>query len=165
MRKDHPPGGSGSLLRGNQHAIAARNGVVATAARLSPMRRFFVIVMLALLPLQFSWATVASYCAHETQEGATHLGHHDHQHQADVGLDGGLDTGFSGSQADGADGKAPGGTDWDCGQCHSYCSVMLSAPPQVPADFSAMTPLITSDQGGASHAPPQPDRPQWTSLA
>ena len=44
------------------------------------MRRWFAILMLALLPLQFSWAAVAAYCGHETGQHAEHLGHHEHRH-------------------------------------------------------------------------------------
>ena len=143
----------------------ARNRVVAPAARIMGMRRFFVILLLALLPFQFSWAAVASYCGHETQVGATHLGHHEHQHQEDVSFGDYLDTGLSGTDDAGANGTAPGGTDLDCGHCHGYCSVMLIAPPHIPAAFSAAPPKITRDEGGASHAPTPPDRPQWSSLA
>jgi hypothetical protein len=145
--------------------VEARNRVVAPAARLTAMRRYFVIVLLTLLPFQFSWAAIASYCGHETLVGATHLGHHEHQHQEGVGFDGGLDTELSGTADDGVDGKAPGGTDLDCGHCHGYCSVLLIEPPPVPAAFSATTPKITHAEGGATHAPSQPDRPQWSSLA
>jgi hypothetical protein len=56
------------------------------------VRRFLAIVLLALLPLQFSWAAVASYCEHETQgQHAEHFGHHDHDHahQANASSDAG----------------------------------------------------------------------------
>ena len=42
--------------------------------------------MLALLPLQFSWAAVAAYCGHETGQHAEHLGHHEHRHADQAGL-------------------------------------------------------------------------------
>ena len=54
------------------------------------------------MPLQLSWAAMASYCQHKTGAAAKHFGHHDHQHKA----------------ADGKE-KAPdpaktGGNDLDC---------------------------------------------------
>lgn len=43
------------------------------------MKKIFLIVMLFLLPLQYSWAMVASYDAHVTQNAQAHFGHHEHQ--------------------------------------------------------------------------------------
>lgn len=51
------------------------------------MRRRLAIVLLALLPLQFSWAAVASYCGHETQAATGHFGHHGHPQHADAPVD------------------------------------------------------------------------------
>jgi hypothetical protein len=42
------------------------------------MRRFILIFMMLLLPLQWSWAAAASVCEHEA--GKAHFGHHEHQH-------------------------------------------------------------------------------------
>jgi len=44
------------------------------------MKKFLAIFLLVLLPLQFSWAAMASYCEHETSVTATHPGHHTHDH-------------------------------------------------------------------------------------
>lgn len=46
------------------------------------MKRLFLILLLAVLPLQISWAAVAAYCQHEEAPSAQHFGHHTHQHQA-----------------------------------------------------------------------------------
>ena len=43
------------------------------------MKKIFLIVMLFLLPLQYSWAMVSSYDAHVTQDAQAHFGHHEHQ--------------------------------------------------------------------------------------
>lgn len=45
------------------------------------MRRLFILFMLVLLPLQWSWAAAATVCQHET--GSAHFGHHEHRHDAD----------------------------------------------------------------------------------
>lgn len=128
------------------------------------MRRIFAIVLLALLPLQFSWAAVATYCGHEEQAGATHFGHHEHEHHADssgnaeplADLD---------ATADAAGDKAPGAMDLDCGHCHGTCSVMPALNPGVPDALSTAHPRATLDETGGAHAPTRPERPQWRPLA
>ena len=47
------------------------------------MVRCLLVVLMLLLPTQFTWAAVATYCEHETTPTSFHIGHHDHQHQAD----------------------------------------------------------------------------------
>lgn len=44
------------------------------------MRRFILIFMMCLLPLQWSWAAAARVCEHG--RGSSHFGHHAHQHGA-----------------------------------------------------------------------------------
>lgn len=46
------------------------------------MRRYLLIFMMCLLPLQWSWAAAASVCEHE--QGAAHFGHHEHLHSDDA---------------------------------------------------------------------------------
>lgn len=65
------------------------------------------IFLLAILPIQFSWAAVTSYCRHETGSAAKHFGHHQHQHPT-TATDASKDP-KAGSVA---------GADVDCGICH-----------------------------------------------
>lgn len=111
-----------------------------------------------MLPLQFSWAAVASYCEHETQ-GTGHFGHHEHTHCADANSDAApaADTG----QSD----EAPGAMDLDCGHCHGQCSGMLTLPANLPATLSTTPPNASNDEAGGAHAPTRPERPQWLRLA
>lgn len=44
----------------------------------SPVRRFFALFLLFLLPLQFAFAAAAPYCALEKVNVAPHFGHHEH---------------------------------------------------------------------------------------
>ncbi|MET0348992.1 MAG: cation efflux protein, CzcI family [Rhizobacter sp.] len=45
------------------------------------MRRLLTILLLLVLPLQFSWAAAAAYCQHErAADAAGHVGHHEHRH-------------------------------------------------------------------------------------
>lgn len=123
------------------------------------MRRFLAIVLLALLPFQFSWAAAASYCEHETQ-GDGHFGHHEHQHCADAGAVGELV-----ADADARGDKASGAMDLDCGNCHGQCSVMLTLSAKVPGTLSTAPPSASTNEAGGAHAPARPERPQWLRLA
>ena len=136
------------------------------------MRRYLAILLLAMLPLQFSWAAVASYCAHESQGSAGHFGHHDHVHHAHAGGDAGpaadvgADLTSSPGEASGVEGdKLPGAMDLDCGHCHGTCSAMLTLPMGLPGALSTALPNVTLDETGGAHAPTRPERPQWLPLA
>ena len=127
------------------------------------MRCCFAIVLLVLLPLQFSWAAVGSYCGHETQAEVEYFGHHDHKHHASsdlVKLDANSDV-----NSDAVDGKSSGAMNLDCGHCHGTCSMMLNLPLVLPGALSTAPPIATIDEPGGAHAPTRPARPQWLSLA
>ena len=48
------------------------------------MRRYLILFLAFLLPLQVSWAVMANYCAHEQEQSTRHLGHHQDEHHASV---------------------------------------------------------------------------------
>lgn len=121
------------------------------------MRRLLAILLLTLLPLQFSWAAVASYCEHETQ-GAGHFGHHEHEHHAASDAEPVADAEPQGD-------KAPGTLDLDCGHCHGHCSVMLTLSANLPGTLSTAPPSASADDTDAAHAAARPERPQWRPLA
>jgi hypothetical protein len=133
------------------------------------MRRLLAMCLLAMLPLQFSWAAVAAYCGHERQASFGHFGHHDHAHHAGASSDAGpaADLGADASSAPDETGgdKAPGAMDLDCGHCQSTCSMMLTWPLGLPGALSAALPSATLDETGGAHAPTRPERPQWLPLA
>jgi hypothetical protein len=52
---------------------------------LATMRTFLLTLLLAILPLQFAWGAASGYCMHETEAGAAHFGHHEHQLSASSG--------------------------------------------------------------------------------
>jgi len=118
--------------------------------------RVLAIVLLALLPLQFSWAAVASHCGHEAQAAVGHFGHHEHEHRTDVGMDSSAEV-----QAD----TASGTMHLDCGHCHGYCSAILGFTSIVPGAPSTVAPDATLDELGAAHASTRSERPQWLPLA
>ncbi len=116
------------------------------------MRRFFVYLLLIVLPLQFSWAAASAYCSHESGSGAMHFGHHIHKH----------------TENDTAEikvfGKAAKLSHADCATCHFGCAapcmqVMVAALEHAsPVNF-------TEPLEHASHIPPLPDRPDRSRAA
>ena len=117
------------------------------------MRRWLALLLLALLPLQFSWAAVAGYCGHEVAAGTgLHLGHHVHQHAS--------------SQADSADktaGAKPltASVDLDCGPCHGLSLGLQASWPALTAPRVGQAPAEALSPALRLVTPPPPERPQW----
>ena len=92
------------------------------------MRRFLLIFMMCLLPLQWSWAAAARVCEHEQE--AAHFGHHVHQHDSSAE-----------APAEGKSAVAPEALQPhpDCHTCHGIGVGYLAAPdaahPPWPAGF------------------------------
>ncbi len=118
------------------------------------MRRWLTILLLVLLPLQFSWAAAAAYCQHERPGHARHVGHHEHAH-------GGAE---ASQQAAGDQAKTAGGkltVDNDCGACHFSAAKSL-AMESVPLPRPGAQVLSgLADQAFSSRAPDHPERPNW----
>lgn len=120
------------------------------------MRRWLLIALLFVLPLQFSWAAAAAYCGHEPAPARTHTGHHAHAHAASV-------ADASQAQSDGvAKAQAsPSGVDHDCGFCHLGCAQPLpSQAPSLPLG-ARDTIAAPATPSFASRGPDHPDRPDW----
>ena len=49
---------------------------------MSWMRKIVLLMLLALFPLQSSWAVVSTSCSHEYGSASNHLGHHEHAHES-----------------------------------------------------------------------------------
>ena len=118
----------------------------------NPLRRALLVLLLVLLPAQFAWAAVSSYCQHEAG-AAPHLGHHEHQHKADERASGGQS------------GPAGGAWDPDCGTCHAaglaFACAARSATVLKPRGsvfplLSALPRFSPADR---------PEKPNWLSLA
>ena len=121
------------------------------------MRRLLAIVLLVLLPLQFSWAAVSAYCAHEADAQSGHLGHHAHPSHA--------------LASDGADDSDTGatpvqpGSGHDCSHCHGGLVALPGLGDTLPAFAGAEAPTAPALCGTRSLAPTPPERPQWRRLA
>ena len=113
------------------------------------MRRWLVVFILLVLPVQFAWAAAASYCAHETAAAASkHPGHHQHIHQD--GSDG---------VNSGDDGGGEGVNHTDCASCHAGAAATLPLPA---AELATGPREVLREQPPPryrSHTPSGPERP------
>lgn len=112
---------------------------------IQPVKKLLIILMLMVLPLQFSWAAAAAYCQHEINPATTHYGHHEHKHPASV------------EKSNDKEKSAQVHT--DCGYCHavSPASFLDQSLPLVILLVSLhleLHPLSFS-----SHIPDSPRRP------
>lgn len=123
------------------------------------MRRWLAVLLLLLLPVQFSWAAMASYCAHEASGAAMvkphPAGHHEH---------GGPSVDSAASQA-ADDGLATAQPDCGHSHCHGHVVGMLEAAARLPLHTPGTSPPVLAGIRQARHLPAQPERPQWARLA
>lgn len=120
------------------------------------MRRFLLIFLVVMMPLQLSWAAVSSYCLHESGPTSKHFGHHEHKHQQ---------ASKAGDSNQTKASKALGVVDADCHFCHACSPVILSNTEVVSS--LAVEPLLATWTADAyrSDPSPRPERPNWAALA
>ncbi|MBC7945409.1 MAG: cobalt-zinc-cadmium resistance protein [Burkholderiales bacterium] len=106
------------------------------------MKRFALILLLLVVPVEASWAAVAAWCQHEQGQAANHFGHHDHKHQ---GTDDGSDD--------------PGKPHNDCGFCHFASAQSLSSHPVQIHIYQATAVFDFKPVHYTSHIPDALDRP------
>lgn len=113
------------------------------------MRLFLVLLMLTLLPLQFSAAAVTECCGHVGVSQGLQAKHHQPTHL---------------SPARGADDLASNGLgfDLDCGTCHGNCAAAVTATAAILADHAGIERV---EHIVELFLPPwheRPYRPQWS---
>jgi hypothetical protein len=116
--------------------------------KIRPMRAFLILLMLTLLPLQFSAAAAAAYCGHVTATQGPQAKHHQPGHgQAAGGVrDGSVeDSGF----------------DFDCGTCHANCAAAITAATASMAISGGAEQLEHLAERRLLTWHEQPYRPQW----
>ncbi|WP_279614229.1 hypothetical protein [Comamonas antarctica] len=114
------------------------------------MRRFLLIFMLCLLPLQWSWAAAARVCEHE--RAAAHFGHHEHQHGAGAALESAsLESAALESDAD-ASAHAALQPHPDCHTCHGMGAGFLTGLDAPAAQWSGAS--LRPYHGAALPEPP-----------
>ena len=114
------------------------------------MKRLFAILLMLILPLQFSYAAASVYCEEDVIVTTEHYGHHEHggAHQP-VKSD--------------ADENSAGHV--ECGVCHLGCAKLLNAALTLGAlesDLPTDVPLLLSV---AQHQSSPLQRPPIASLA
>lgn len=133
------------------------------------MRRWFLVLMLLVLPAQFSWAAVAEHLGHALAAVGhiehAHHGHHSHAVPAahgshDPGADGEGLRG-SGEIAEISDASAHFG----CDHCHGHCVGLLGIRSFVSAPSAGAATPSSREAPWAEPAPATPERPQWARLA
>ncbi len=120
----------------------------ARSLKLVRMKRWLVVLLALLLPVQFAWAGAATYCDHETTGRTQHFGHHEHVHQP---------------SAEESSGKSLG--DNDCGTCHAGSALLVeftALPNAFPASAAVIPHRLRPIPTALARAP---DRPQWLRLA
>ena len=117
------------------------------------MARQFLIFLLTVVALQFSWTAVSVYCGHESGGAARHFGHHQHT---------GHDAGTQAEQPSLAKKLTP---HTDCSSC-SHAPLAPAAHDTVLAHATLnRSPRLQAPPAPSSAYPPPPERPQWRHAA
>lgn len=124
------------------------------------MKRWLLILLIALLPLQFSWAAVGAYCGDEHESQLEHAMHVERSASPEAGADSHSDAGLS--TADSA--LSDSGLDCET-HCHGHASCMPGAAPPLTAQGAGPTWLGETLACPCESRAIQPDRPQWLALA
>ena len=111
------------------------------------MRRLLVCFLLCLIPLQFSWAAMTDYYAHQQDMPAQHFGHHDGQHQA--------------THAAPDDRKQPAASDLDHEHCHLWGFLGILSACTLTIDNISQPLLHGDDASYHLLISDQPVRPSW----
>ncbi|MBW9335378.1 cobalt transporter [Herbaspirillum aquaticum] len=112
--------------------------------------RALILLLAFLLPMQLSWAAVASYCQAERETAPAHLGHHDHP------------AAETHAQAESKDSKA-GDLDLDCSLCQFFAmkSVQAAGTLLYAPQATRLPAHIKQVSHPASHIADGPDKPNW----
>ncbi|SEJ46846.1 hypothetical protein SAMN05216567_105270 [Variovorax sp. OK605] len=121
------------------------------------MRRWLLIFLLALLPLQLSWAAASAYCQHERDTQPEHWGHHESESR-------GTDRSHSGEGAQKNASTQPNAVVGDCAVCHAGWAQHADATGEpMPAIARVAQPLRAMHaERFASHIADVPVRPDWS---
>jgi hypothetical protein len=123
------------------------------------MTRWLLLVLMVLLPAQFSWAAAAPYCTHERSPTTFHVGHHVHVHTSAA-------PDARGAPSEPETGKSPPAPDHaDCSVCHGVAG-QVAAPVEphfeLPLRHDYLPAPPTSMGGGRAASI---ERPQWARVA
>lgn len=119
------------------------------------MRKIFLIVIIFLLPWQYSWAMVASYDVHDAQDTEMHFGHHEHA--------------ASENQSDHFDLSSDEDTSQQAANCHVHCGFLHlsfaalshNLPSFACESIHYSSQYLVNYDSSPSY---QPERPNWALL-
>lgn len=114
------------------------------------MKKYLLILLMLILPAQYTWSAAAVYCQHE-QNAAYHFGHHAHHHKA--------------TSEEGAHHGKVTTLDNDCEYCHLFYHAFLVPFDTHPAAQPALTYTAPGTLSYTSHIPRRPPRPNWFPVA
>jgi len=126
------------------------------------MTRWLLIVLMVLLPAQFSWAAAAPYCAHESNPVSFHVGHHTHVHEGTASAEAQYSASEPGTQKSE---RLPVSDHSDCHYCHGV-AVQLAAPAALqfePPERHVLLAVVTARLDDAR--PSRIERPKWARAA
>jgi hypothetical protein len=127
------------------------------------VKKLLLILLLTILPIQYSWSMAAVYCQHE-QGKVSHFGHHGHQHQATA-----ADEGADGSDGHGAGKDAhkskPSKAHTDCEVCHHAVQASVPAADMPAMSVGGDTYALLLPSQYLSHISEGPPRPNWLLVA
>ncbi|MGV3741162.1 MAG: cation efflux protein, CzcI family [Burkholderiaceae bacterium] len=117
------------------------------------MKRLLLILLLAILPLQATWAAVATYCQHEKESTSRHFGHHQHEHE------------HQHAQAEEQQKDSSIKFHTDCLTCQAAAAAMIiPAVDAVPVE-TASAVQVSSDPLLTSFPSSRPEKPKWVFAA
>jgi hypothetical protein len=116
--------------------------------KIRPMRAFLILLMLTLLPVQFSAAAAAACCGQVTTTQGPQATHHQPGHgQA------------AGDVKDGSSGESR--FDYDCGTCHANCAAAITEATASMAISGGAEQFEHLAERRLPIWQEQPYRPQW----
>ncbi|MBL8525745.1 MAG: hypothetical protein JNN20_18845 [Betaproteobacteria bacterium] len=133
-------------------ALAGTEKFVKTGDTLVPMRHLIAILIVFLLPVQWTFAAVSTYCRHEATPAAQiHAGHHDHEHVGAVKKAAKVDS--------------SGFEDLDCPSCLTSFvnAVVMAEMPSLHA--TTAVPILWHSHLIPDRSPDNPFRPPHTAGA
>ena len=113
------------------------------------MRSLWIVLLLVLMPLQFSWAATAVYFECEIVASTAHVSHHVERH------------GSRGDATNTSDPVQAALVDGDCGTCHTGCFVTASNADKCVSLPASMVMSHTGVAHPTSAPLKLPERPQW----
>jgi len=123
------------------------------------MQRIVLVLLLMLLPVQWTWAAAASICRHETSIHANHFGHHEHRHDHTTSVTLSVDV------ADDIQGQSDSGVHADCATCHAAVPGLMMPPAIVLGEQSPLLALTPYQRSVTTGVPERLIRPPHVRFA